>query len=438
MSSQIRTRFAPSPTGYLHLGGARTALFNWLFAKKNGGVFVLRVEDTDKNRNTEEAFQAIYDGMAWMGIDWDEGYNKGGDLGPYNQSERHDIYLKWFEKLVADGRVYEDSGAWRFRFERKDVEVKDLVCGDITIDFKNEEINPDMTIRRPDGSFTFHYVNVVDDIEMKISHVIRGEDHLMNTPKHIQLYEAFGVEPPVFAHIPLILNDNGKKMSKRDEGAAVKDYFDLGFLPDAMVNFVALLGWNPKTDQELFSMSELVEKFDLSQVNRAPARFDLKKALWMNQQYLMALDPSIFLEKATPYLEVAGLPVGDEVLNAVVKGVQEKVASLDAIAPMVSFFFDEGFSYDEGAVEKVLKNAGTPSLLKALMDSWAGLDHWEEAKESIGVVAKAEGSKAGKLMFPTRVALSGQGGGLDLGEIISLLGKEKCVARIGRFLESVA
>jgi len=433
--TSVRTRFAPSPTGYLHLGGARTALFNWLFARKHGGSFVLRVEDTDAARNKEEAFAAIYEGMQWMGIDWDEGFGKGGEFGPYNQSERYELYLKWFNKLEADGRVYqEEDGAWRFRFERKEVTLTDLVCGEITIDYKNEEINPDMTVRRPDGSFTFHFVNVVDDVEMEISHVIRGEDHLMNTPKHLQLYEAFGVNPPQFAHIPLILNDEGKKMSKRDDGAAVKDYLELGFIPEAMLNFVALLGWNPKSEQEIFLAEELVASFDLANVNRAPARFDLKKALWMNQQYTLELSADEFYEQALPYVETAGLPTEHPNMRAAIEAVQEKVNCFDEVEGAVSFLFEDDIPYDEDALAKVMKNEDVPALLAALKEDWANLASWEEAKDQIGTTAKAAGSKPGKLMFPTRVALSGLGGGIDLGLIIHLLGQENCVNRLEHFL----
>jgi len=396
---------------------------------------VLRVEDTDAKRNKEEAFAAIYEGMQWMGIDWDEGFEKGGDFGPYNQSERDDLYLKWFEKLEADGRVYqEDDGAWRFRFERKEVTLTDLVCGEITIDYKNEEITPDMTVRRPDGSFTFHFVNVVDDLEMKISHVIRGEDHLMNTPKHLQLYEAFGVEPPQFAHIPLILNDSGKKMSKRDEGAAVKDYQELGFVPEAMTNFVALLGWNPKTEQEIFTAEELIAAFNLSNVNRAPARFDLKKALWMNQQYTLELSADEFYESASPYLEAAGLPMSHPNMRTAVEAVQEKVNCFDEVEGAISFLFEDDISYDDEAVTKVMKNENVPALLAALKEDWTNLENWEEAKDQIGITAKAAGSKPGQLMFPTRVALSGLGGGIDLGLIIHLMGQENCVNRLEYFL----
>ena len=223
MSSSVRVRFAPSPTGFLHVGGARTALFNWLFARHHQGTFLLRIEDTDKSRERHEAVQVIYDGLRWLGLGWDEGAGIGGDYGPYFQSERNSIYEKYLNLLQAKGVVYEDEGAVRFRSPRKPVIVDDLVCGRIEFD---RSIDPDMTVRRPDGSWIFHFVNVVDDLEMKISHVIRGEDHLTNTAKHVELYEAFGATPPRFAHIPLILNRDGSKMSKRDVGASVTSYIE--------------------------------------------------------------------------------------------------------------------------------------------------------------------------------------------------------------------
>jgi len=320
----VRTRFAPSPTGYLHVGGARTALFNWLFARKHGGVFVLRVEDTDEARNTEEARQAIFDGMNWLGLDWDEGPEKGGNYGPYYQSERKGIYDAWFQKLVDAGRVYEDGGAWRFRFDRKPVTMNDLVCGEVTIDYRDESNTPDMVVKRSDGSYVFHFVNVVDDLEMEITHVIRGEDHLMNTPKHLQLIEAFGGVAPKYAHIPLILNPDGSKMSKRDEGAAVGDYPRQGFLSAAVVNFIALLGWNPKTEREIFTLKELSELFSLENVNRAPGRFDLEKCKWVNQQHLQSVDLETFAAAAKPFVEAAGLPVMAN-YQAVIAAVKEKV-----------------------------------------------------------------------------------------------------------------
>ena len=232
MTSPVRVRFAPSPTGYLHIGGARTALFNWLFARHHGGSFVLRVEDTDKSRNTEEAAAAIYEGLSWLGLDWDEGPHKGGEYGPYFQSERNEIYERYLAKLKDGGHIFEDAGALRFRSPREHVVVQDLVHGDVDFDLTNPETHPDMTVRRADGSWIFHFVNVVDDIEMKISHVIRGEDHLSNTPKHIELYRALGAMPPRFAHIPLIHNRDGTKMSKRDQGASL-DYYMKKRVPPA-------------------------------------------------------------------------------------------------------------------------------------------------------------------------------------------------------------
>ena len=222
MNPDVRVRFAPSPTGYLHIGGARTALFNWLFARHHGGKLILRIEDTDRTRHVEEATAAIYDGLNWLGLNWDEGPHVDGDFGPYLQSERTELYERYLKKLHDAGHIFEDQGALRFRSPREHVVVDDLVRGKIDFDLTNPGTHPDMTIRRPDGSWIFHFVNVIDDLEMKISHVIRGEDHLSNTPKHIEIFRALGASPPHYAHIPLILNKDGSKMSKRDEGARVE------------------------------------------------------------------------------------------------------------------------------------------------------------------------------------------------------------------------
>ncbi len=434
----VRTRFAPSPTGYLHVGGARTALFNWLFARRHGGSFVLRVEDTDEARNTEEARQAIFDGMSWLGLDWDEGPDKGGPLGPYFQSERREIYDNWFQKLVDAGRVYQDDGAWRFRFERKPVTMNDMVCGEVTIDYRDASNTPDMVVKRSDGSYVFHFVNVVDDLEMRITHVIRGEDHLMNTPKHLQLIDAFGGNAPQYAHIPLILNPDGSKMSKRDEGAAVGDYPRQGFLPQAVVNFIALLGWNPKTDEEIFTMDELVARFSLENVNRAPARFDLEKCKWVNQQHLMRLGAEEFAAAAKPFVEAAGLPVS-ECFPQVAAAVQEKVRLLSEVPAAVDFLLADDFSYDGEAVAKARGNAHAKEVFASLPETFAGIADWsaDHAKAALGEAAKAAGAKPGQLMFPLRVALSGRGHGPDLGDILNLLGRDRCVARVKRFAEMI-
>ena len=417
MSAPVRTRFAPSPTGYLHLGGARTALFNWLYAKKLGGTFVLRVEDTDEARNTEEARAAIFEGMEWMGLDWE---------GPFYQSERSDIYLKWFEKLVTADRVYEDDGAWRFRFDRKPITMQDLVCGEVTIDYTDESNTPDMVVRRSDGSFVFHFVNVVDDLTMGITHVIRGEDHLMNTPKHLQLIEAFGETAPQYAHIPLILNGDGSKMSKRDVGAALGDYSKQGFSSPAVVNFIALLGWSPKDDSEIFSPQELIEKFSLESVNRSPGRFDAEKCEWVNQQHLLALTPDKFVEAAAGYCKTTPTP-------EMLKSIQEKVSLLTQVPDAVSFYLDPEYPIDSEPLAKVRGNDSAGALLTALVETFQGLTDWSDPKSVIGSTAKAHGAKPGQLMFPLRIALSGKAGGPDLGAILEILGKEECLRRIQRF-----
>jgi glutamyl-tRNA synthetase len=427
----VRTRFAPSPTGYLHVGGARTALFNWLFARKHGGVFVLRVEDTDEARNTDEARQAIFDGMNWLGLDWDEGPGTGGDYGPYYQSERKPVYDEWFKKLLDSGRVYEDGGAWRFRFERKPVTMQDLVCGEVTIDYRDESNTPDMVVKRSDGSYVFHFVNVVDDLEMEITHVIRGEDHLMNTPKHLQLIEAFGGKAPQYAHIPLILNPDGSKMSKRDAGAAVGDYPKQGFLSAAVVNFISLLGWNPKTEREIFTLAELAECFSLENINRAPARFDLEKCKWVNQQHLLGVSVADFAAAAQPFVVAAGLPIAENYLE-VIAAVKDKVRLFGDVPAAVDFMLQDDFSFDEDALAKVRGNASAGSLLAALAVRFSGLSEWsgDAAKAALNETALAAGAKPGQLMFPLRVALSGRAHGPDLGDILSILGRERCVTRL--------
>jgi len=433
--SQVRTRFAPSPTGYLHVGGARTALFNWLYARKLGGSFILRVEDTDEARNTDEARQAIFEGMEWLGLDWDEGPQSNGEstgeYGPYYQSQRNELYDKWFEKLREDGRVYEDDGAWRFKFERKPVIMNDLICGDVTIDYTDESNTPDMVVRRSDGSYVFHFVNVVDDLEMKVSHVLRGEDHLMNTPKHLQLFEAFGVEPPQYGHIPLILNMDGSKMSKRDTGAAVGGYSQDGYLSEAVFNFLALLGWSPKDESEVMPISEIIERFSLEGINRSPAKFDAEKCAWINQQHLIELSAEEFAEASAPFVLKAGLSLPENFTD-MAAAVQEKVKLLSEVPSAISFFLTPEFDYDETVLAKVKANASAKNLLEQLAEAFQLTEDWSLAKDAIGTTAIVHGVKPGKLMFPTRVALSGQSGGPDLGAILQILGKDESIRRINR------
>src|SRR5437763_11653122 len=342
MPSNIRVRFAPSPTGYLHIGGARTALFNWLFARHHHGKFVLRIEDTDIKRNTEEAMAAIYEGLQWLGLNWDEGPHVGGEFGPYLQSERTDLYERYLKTLQHAGHIFDDNGALRFRSPREHVVVHDLVAGDIDFDLSNEETHPDMTIRRPDGSWIFHFVNVVDDIEMKISHVIRGDDHLSNTPKHIELYRALGAEPPQFAHIPLILNKDGSKMSKRDMGASLTSYIEQGYLPEAVRNYLCLLGWSPKDNREKLPIEEVVRLFELDKINRKSAHFDLEKCTWLNAEYMRDLPDERFQELGREALTRGGFDLSQfprEYVQAALETCKGKVRTFAELSAYCGFYF---------------------------------------------------------------------------------------------------
>jgi glutamyl-tRNA synthetase len=374
-----------------------------------------------------------------LGLDWDEGPDVGGDCGPYYQSQRAEIYDRYFQKLLDSGRVYESDGAWRFRFERCPVTVHDLVCGDVTIDYTDKSNTPDMVVRRSDGSYVFHFVNVVDDLEMKITHVIRGEDHLMNTPKHLQLIDALGAVAPAYAHIPLIQNENGSKMSKRDLGAAVADYPAQGYLPVALVNFLALLGWSSKTTEEIFSMEELVQRFSLEAVNRAPARFDAEKCSWFNQQHIMKMSDADFSLACEPFVRAAELPVPANFIE-IAASIKEKVRLLTEVPSALAFLLVDDFSYEEETVVKVKSNAATAGLLDALVLHLNMISAWsaESAKEAVAAAATANGAKAGQLMFPLRVALSGKHGGPDLAVILTILGKDRVVERVEKFVKLLA
>ena len=438
MSSAVRVRFAPSPTGYLHIGGARTALFNWLHAKHTGGTLILRIEDTDRARNTEAAAQAIYDGLRWLGLDWDEGPQVGGNFGPYFQSEREEIYRAYLEKLRANGRVYDEQGAVRFRFEREKVVVDDTICGHVEFDLSDAETNPDMTIRRADGSWIFHFVNVVDDIELKISDVIRGEDHLSNTPKHIQLYRALGATPPRFAHIPLILNLDGSKMSKRDQGASLITYMENGYLPEAVRNFLCLLGWSPKDDREKLDLGEVVQIFDLAKVHRKNAAFDLEKCTWLNGEYLRELSDERFRELGRQALERAGFDLSKfprDYVRAALDTCKGKFRIFAELPAYGGFYFRDDFEYNPESVAKhfVPENK---SRLETVRAAFAGVETFDAANLEATLKATAAnlGLKVGALVHPTRLAVTGSNAGPSLYHLLEILGKEKVLARLDRAL----
>jgi glutamyl-tRNA synthetase len=435
MSSEIRVRFAPSPTGYLHIGGARTALFNWLFVRHHGGKFVLRIEDTDIKRNSEEATAAIYEGLEWLGLNWDEGPHVGGDFGPYFQSQRTEIYERYLKKLEDGGHIFEDQGALRFRSPREHVMVNDLVCGKIDFDLTNPGTHPDMTIRRPDGSWIFHFVNVIDDIEMKISHVIRGEDHLSNTPKHIEIFRALGVTPPNYAHIPLILNQDGSKMSKRDEGARVVTYIEQGYAPEAVRNYLCLLGWSPKDNREKIDIEEVVRLFELEKINRRNAAFDLNKCFWLNGQYITQMPLDRFVELASPFMEKAKIDTSDqEYLRKVLAIVKEKIKLLKDVPEWTSYFFTEEYEFDPAAVKKVFSEPEAARRLIALRDEFAKIDNWHLAtiESTLKSLAQKLGCKTGDLVHPARVAVSGRSIGPSLYHMLEVMGKERVLVRFDR------
>lgn len=447
MSSNVRVRFAPSPTGYLHVGGARTALFNWLYARHCGGEFVLRIEDTDETRNTEAAVQVIFDGLRWLGLDWDEGPDadsiQSGD--PHFQSQRKPIYERHAKLLLDEGKAYEDEdGALRFRNPRKPLVFEDLVCGRIEVDrskaqSRTGEPERDMTIRRADGSWIFHFVNVVDDLEMGITHVIRGEDHLSNTPKHIELFQALGATPPQYAHIPLILNKDGSKMSKRDQGASLSSYEEQGFVPAAVRNYLCLLGWSPKDDREKLGIDEVIRLFDLKNINRKNAAFDFDKLLWLNGEYVRELDDITTLALSMRALNQAGFDLErfkPDYVKAALETCRGKVKVFGELPAYAGFYFTDDFEYDPEAAEKHFVPANKP-YVKALRKALSNLDDFnaETVEIAFKQTAAELGVKVRALVHPIRLACTGKTFGPSLYHLIEVLGKKKTLERIDDTLE---
>lgn len=429
----VRVRFAPSPTGYLHVGGARTALFNWLYARAHGGTFVLRIEDTDAARNTAAAQAAITDGLNWLGLDWDEGPEKGGPHAPYYQSQRGDIYDAYFQKLVGARHTYtEENGAVRFRSPKEAIILPDKIGGDIKIDRAEE---PDMTIRRPDGSYIFHFVNVVDDIEMQITHVIRGEDHIYNTGKHIELFQAFGAEPPVYAHIPLILNGDGSKMSKRDQGAAVGYYQENAFLPAAVVNYLCLLGWSPKDDREILTIDEILPLFRWENMGHSNAKFDMEKCRWFNAQYLAQLDAPSFDHLAISWLlrQDPTLPGTDDPrLVGALPLIQPKIKAIPELAEHLPMLFDGSAPIAQDARAKLAAQPDLPNRLATLLRHLETVTEWTgpHLQTAIAAAAAELSVKPGALMFPLRVLTTGQAHGVDLLPALEWLGRAESLPRL--------
>ncbi|MBM2835001.1 MAG: gltX [Candidatus Brocadiaceae bacterium] len=424
MSSNVKVRFAPSPTGYLHIGGARTALFNWLFARHNKGIFLLRIEDTDQQRSTEEATQAILDSMKWLGLDWDE--------GPHFQSRRLSIYKQYAEKLVAKGKAFYDTDeegrkAIRFKMQDGATEINDLVHGTITFDASLIE---DFVILKADGFPTYNFACVVDDAEMGITHIIRGDDHISNTPKQIALYNAFGFKMPEFAHIPMILGEDGSRLSKRHGATSVTEYRDKGYLPHALVNFLALLGWSPGNDQEIISIQEMIEKFTLKRVNKTSAQFNNTKLDWMNGQYIKNTPIEHLTTEVKVFFEKAGIDltkISAEWLSNLVTLYHERFKTFQDLLNQTTFFFTDTIEYDQASVDKFLKKEGICELLKEVHSAISLIDNFDKKhlEDSLRALTTRVGVGFSKLAQPMRVAITGKSVSAGIFETMELLGKER-------------
>jgi glutamyl-tRNA synthetase len=476
--SAPRVRFAPSPTGYLHVGGARTALFNWLYARRTGGVFVLRIEDTDAERSSDAMVDGILDGLRWLGLDWDEGPKIGGEHGPYFQSQRFDRHRAVAARLVASGHAYycyctpdkikakrdaaeRAGGGWkydrtccalsadqiaaresastpraiRFRVPDGSTRFDDLVHGAIEFDHANIE---DFVILRSDGLPTYQLSVVCDDVEMRITEVVRGDDHISNTPKQILLYRALGTELPRFAHVPLILGPDKKRLSKRHGATSVTEYERHGYLPEAMFNFLALLGWSPGDDRELFTRDELVQRFALDGISGGNSVFNPEKLDWFNQQHLLQLAPDELALRVKPWFEAAGTWSDDLVGDrhawffAVLELFRPRAKRLDEFASQSRFFFVDVLDYDEAAAQKHLRAAGMDEHFAALDAAFTALGPFDIAstEEALRAVADARGVKPASLIHAVRVAMTGKTVSPGLFEVLSLLGRRRVHERL--------
>ncbi|MCZ8523795.1 MULTISPECIES: glutamate--tRNA ligase [Paenibacillus] len=482
--AEFRVRYAPSPTGHLHIGGARTALFDYLLARKEGGKFIIRFEDTDQTRHLESGIGSQLDGLKWLGVDWDESVDVGGPYGPYRQTERLDLYQPYVEQLLREGNAYRCycseadleqeraaqeaagqmpmySGRCRnltteqvaaFEAEGRKPSIRFRVPENKTISFVDRireqvefETNGigDFIIVRPDGIPTYNFAVILDDHLMKINLVIRGEEHLTNTPRQIMMYEALGLPVPEFAHLALILNQDRKKMSKRDESIIqfIEQYRELGYLPEAVMNFIALLGWSPKGEEEIFTKEELIAQFDLDRVSKSPAVFDMDKLNWMNNAYIKKTDTARIVGLALPHLQQAGrLP---EELTAeqqqwahfLIGLYQEQLSYAAEIVPLSELFFREDVRFDEEA-QAMLGEEHAPVVLRSFLDKVEGAAEFsvDALKGLIKAVQTETGYKGKQLFMTIRVALTGQMHGPDLNMTLFLLGRDTVAARLKKLL----
>lgn len=422
----IRVRFAPSPTGYLHIGGARTCLFNWLFARHNNGAFVLRIEDTDQARSKKEYLDEILDSLHWLGLDWDE---------LYYQSQRFDIYRQYAKKLLEMGLAYpaeDGSGALIFKMPQKTVQIDDLIHGAIQFD---TALIKDQVLIKSDQSPTYNFACVVDDAEMQITHIIRGDDHISNTPKQIVLYEALGFTLPKFAHIPMILGQGGGRMSKRAGATAITEYRRMGFLSETLVNYLMLLGWSPGNNQEIITLPEAVKKFDITDANKTAATFDMNKLLWLNSQYIKNYDLEKLSLLMKPFLPEASLVdennFDGKTLSNILKLFQERATTLLDMAEASKIFVGREVQFDTAAKEKFLSQDLTREFT-LLRERFSALSEFSALRieEAFRTAVADLHVTAKHLIHPLRVALSGKTVGPGMFELIETLGKEKTLERI--------
>lgn len=483
----MRVRFAPSPTGLLHIGGLRTALYNYLMARKQEGQFLLRIEDTDRERYVEEAEPDILASLRWAGLAYDEGPDVGGSHAPYYQSERTELYHRFAQELIETGHAYyafdtvEELDAMRERMQAngvaapkydavtrtgmknaltmpaeevrerlasgrpyvirlkvppgESIRFEDLIRGWVTFDTDDLD---DQVLVKSDGMPTYHLANVVDDHLMEITHVVRGEEWLPSTPKHMLLYRFLGWEPPRVAHLPLILSPNGGKLSKRNAEAmgipvSVRQYREEGYEPEALVNFLAFLGWNPGTEQELFTLDELVEAFSIERVGSSGVQFNLDKLRWYNQQYLRRMEPAALAARARPYVEAQGYHPDEAYLAAVAGLMQERIDFARDLATQATYFFEDPSRYEEAGVQKRWKDDAA-MLLRAYADRLEALDRFdaETAEAELRALADEQGAGAGRIIHPARLALSGVTFGPSLFHMMEVLGRETCLRRLRR------
>ncbi len=483
ISEKPRVRFAPSPTGYLHVGGLRTALYNYLFAKHNDGKFVLRIEDTDRNRYVEGAVENLIESLKWCGLEYDEGPNIGGQFGPYMQSQRLDLYKKYAADLIANGKAYycfctperleklreeqqrqklpqakydkhclhlskeeieENLSKGVPHVVRLDVEAnKKIIFNDVVrgqVEFNSSNVD-DQVLIKSDGYPTYHLANVVDDHLMKITHVIRGEEWLSSTPKHVLLYDFFDWEKPIFAHLPLLLNPDRSKLSKRQGDVAVEDYRIKGFLKEALINFVALLGWNAGDDKEFYYMNELIENFSLERVNKSGAVFDLEKLNWLNAEHLRKkpnTDILQMIKEEGKKLNIDCQNFSDDYLLKIISVMKERVSFVNEYFTKSFFFFEAPQTYEQAAIEKNWKSE-TPEQLNKLHNAFASLANplKEDYENALAKVAEELNIGKGKLIHPLRLAVSGMSAGPGVFDILFILGKDETIKRIRAAIDKI-